>query len=134
VTETILRDALADKERLRDRLTDQDRLASSEKAHAVLLTRFDAWIERVVQGNDLKELKREMEAEVNKQIELVFTRFDNKTEQQSKDILGRVEAMFQMQQATIAEANRRTRIELLRYGVAFASSVLVGLTVIWLSR
>jgi hypothetical protein len=134
MSETILRDALAEKERMRDRLADQDRIAAGERSHAVLLTRFDAWIERAVQGEDLKELKREMEAEVNKQIELVFNRFNDKTEQQSKDILGRTAEMFQMQQAQIAEANRRTRVEILRYGVAFATSVLGALTVIWLTR
>lgn len=111
-----------------------NRFGTIEKHLAVLQTRFEAWVERAVQGEDLKELKREMEAEVNKQIGHVCDHFDNQTEQQSKDILARVEGMFQTQQAQIAEANRRTRVEIIRYGVAFATSVLGALTVIWLTR
>lgn len=128
-------------ERQRDAFTRLDRINGVEKDFAVLKTLFDAAIKSIlekladaVSDDDLKQLKREMEAEVNKQIGHVCDHFDSKTEQQSKDILVRVEGMFQAQHAQIAEANRRTRLEIIRYGVGFAMTVLSALTVIWLTR
>jgi hypothetical protein len=144
MSESLIRESLADKERLRDRVDDANRFGRVESAYAVLQTRFDAWISRAVSGDDLKELKREMEEDVNKQVGAVCTHVDTKTEQQSKDLLVKVEAMFTqfqtksteaqlMQSNALLQANADTRREIIRYGVGFALTVLAALAIFWLT-
>lgn len=93
MTEALLRDQVELK-RQQSRESDLNRFGSIEKEVAVLgvhqkaLTeRFEEALERAVSGEDLKELKREMEAEVKKT-------FTAANEQQSLNLLNKVESMF----------------------------------------
>lgn len=93
MTEALLRDQVELK-RQQSREADLNRFGSIEKEVAVLgvhfkalIERFEEALERAVSGEDLKELKREMEAEVQGS-------FTAANEQQSRDILGKVETMF----------------------------------------
>lgn len=109
MTEALLRDALADKERLRDRLVDQDRTATVEKILAILQTRFDAFLERAVQGDDLKELRREMDDQMKQAVTELRSYFDGKTDQQSDVILGRVQTMLIQDRQAQAEDQKQLR-------------------------
>lgn len=133
MSEQILRDNLAEKERLRDRVEDANRFGRGESALAVLRTQFEAalvhlreMMERSVSGADLKQLKREVEEDVNKQLVTV-------TDQQSKDILHEVRLMLATQQMAVSEEQKRTRQEIIRYGVGFALTILAALTIFWLT-
>lgn len=143
MTEVLIREQI-EIERKRDERASLETISGIKTALAVLQTKFEAALERAVQGDDLKELKREMEAEMNKQIGHICEHFDNQTAQQSKDILGRVEGMFnayqsqttnaQLEQSrALLEAQANTRKEILRYGIGFALTVLSALVIIWLT-
>lgn len=143
MTEVLIREQI-EIERKRDERASLETISGIKTALAVLQTKFEAALERAVQGDDLKELKREMEAEMNKQIGHICEHFDNQTAQQSKDILGRVESMFSNYQAqttnaqleqsrALLEAQANTRKEILRYGIGFALTVLSALVIIWLT-
>lgn len=139
MTETLLRDRV-ELEKQRDAEAKLNRIHSTEKNIAVLQTLFDATIkrledalERAVSGEDIKELKREMEEDVNKQIVHVCEHFDTKTAQQSKDILHEVRMMLSTQQAMVSEEQKRTRQEIIRYGVGFALTILAALVIFWLT-
>ncbi len=145
MTDQIIRESLAEKERLRDRVFDADRFGRIETAIAVLQTKFESMLERAVSGDDLKSLKREMEDEVNKQITHICDHLDAKNEQQSEKILSRVESMLTSYQARTTEdrlaqsqallqANDDTRKEIIRYGIGFALTVLSALVIFWLTR
>jgi len=145
MTEQIIREAIADKERQRDRVDDANRFGRVEGAIAVQRTLFDAAIKRfdellatAVDADDLKEMKRELEALVN-------TELANVCAQQSKEILGEVRNLFTEQKITMAkdqlaqshallEANASTRKEIIRYGIGFALTVMASLAVIWLTK
>lgn len=143
MTETLIREHI-EIERKRDERSSLETISAIKTALAILQTKFEGALERAVQGNDLKELKREMEAEMNKQIGHICQHFDNQTAQQSKDILGRVEGMFNAYQAqttnaqlehsqALLKAQSDTRKEILRYGIGFALTVLSALVIIWLT-
>lgn len=122
MAEPMIREAAVESQRLRDRLEDQNRTANIEKALAVLQTRFEAWLERAVSGDDLKDLKREMEEEVNKQMREVLGEF--------RTILT-TEQLAQSQ--ALLKANNDTRKEIIRYGIGFALTVLSALVIFWLT-
>ena len=138
MTELLLREAIVDNTRLRDRLDDQNRTASIERELAVLQTKFAAWIERAVSGDDLKELKREMEAEVNKQIGHICDHFDSQMTQQSRELLNEFRTILTNEQLAqskaILSANNETRKEIIRYGIGFALTVLSALVIFWFTR
>jgi hypothetical protein len=159
MSETLLRDRV-ELEKQRDAEARLNRTAAAEMAIAVLRTRFDAFMDeyrdRAVSDEDLKALKRELEAEMTKQLGHICDHFDSRTDQQSKeltaqsaqdkrDVLNEMKGLlsaFQsqateaqlMQSNALLEAQRRTRIEIIRYGIGFALSVLTALTVIWLTK
>ena len=140
MTDTMQRE-IAEIERQRDAFHRLDVIRDVDRDVTVLKTRFEMAIdaifkelERSVSPEDLKELKREMEIALRDAVSGMREHLVAANEQQSKNLLGQVQNMFQLQHTQIAEANRRTRVEILRYGVAFATSVLGALTVIWLTR
>lgn len=124
---------LIELERKRDDFTRLDRINGVEKALAVLQTRFEAALERAVSGDDLKELKREVDDHMKQTVTNIREYFDGKTDQQSKDIIGQVELMLARQQMAVTEENKRTRHEIIRYGVGFALTILSALTIFWLT-
>ena len=135
--ETLLRDRV-EIERRRDEARHLDRVNAIERALAVLQTVFDAHREHAITAQDLSKLQREVEAEMNKQIGHICDHFDSQTKQQSTEILAKVDGMFSSYQtqamATQLEAMRRTRSELIRYGMGFAVTVLSGLAIIWFTK
>jgi hypothetical protein len=148
MTETLLRDRV-ELEKQRDAEARLNRTAATEMAIAVLRTRFDAFMDeyrdRAVSDEDLKALKRELEAEMTKQLGHICDHLDAQNAAQSKDIVNRVEGMFseyqsrnmkaQIEQSqALLKANDDTRKEILRYGVTFALTVLSALVIFWLTR
>jgi hypothetical protein len=137
VEETLLRDRV-EIERRRDEARHLDRVNAIERALAVLQTVFDAHREHAITSQDLTKLHKEVEAEMNKQIGHICEHFDSQTKLQSTEILGKVDTMFNSYQTQTMnaqlEAIRRTRGELIRYGMGFAVTVLSGLAIIWLTK
>ena len=135
--ETLLRDRV-EIERRRDEAKQLDRINAIERALAVLQTVFDAHREHAITHQDLNKLQKDAEAEMIKQINHICEHFDTKTEQQSKDLLSKVDGMFSSYQTQAMtaqlEAMRRTRGELIRYGMGFAVTVLSGLAIIWFTK
>ena len=93
MTEALLRDQVELK-RQQGREADLNRFGSIEKEVAVqgvhfkaLVERFEEALTRAVSNEHLKELKREMEAEMQ-------ASFTAANEQQSRDILSKVETLF----------------------------------------
>ena len=148
--ETLLRDRV-EIERQRDAFSRLDRINGVEKDVAVLRTLFDATIKSIleklagaVSDDDLTTLKREMEAEMNKQITHICDHMDAKNEQQSERIVSRVETMLNnyqnrtteerlAQSNSLLQANENTKKEIIRYGIGFALTVLSGLVMIWMT-
>lgn len=107
------------------------RVAALQTAVAVLQTRFEAALERAVQGDDLKELKREMEAQLQNTISYVREHFDTANKQQSTDILGQVQGMLANQQIEMAAEQRRMRQQIFFMVFASGLSVIGALFVFW---
>ena len=131
-------------ERRRDEARHLDRVNAIERALAVLQTVFDAHREHAITSQDLSKLQKEVEAEMNKQIGHICDHFDAQTKQQSTDILGKVEGMFnnyqtqnmqaQIEQSrALLQSNADTRKELLRYGIGFALTIISGLVLFYLT-
>ncbi len=133
MTEVLIREQI-EIEKQRHAFGRLDRINGVEKALAVLQTRFEAALERAVSGDDLKDLKREVDDHMKQTVTNIREYFDGKTDQQSKDILGQVQLMLAQQQQAVTEENKRTRQEIIRYGVGFALTILSALVVFWLTR
>ena len=132
MTEVLIREQI-ELERQRDAFSRLDRINGVERELAVLKTRFEAALERAVSGDDLKELKREVDDHMKQTVGNIRDYFDGKTDQQSKDIIGQVELMLARQQAMASEENKRTRQEIIRYGVGFALTVMSALVIFWIT-
>lgn len=94
--EILLRDHV-EIEKRRDDFARLDRINGVEKALAILQTKFEGALERAVSGEDLKDLKREVEADVKAQ---------------SSDIMEQVKGLLLSQQvanASLMEATRQER-------------------------
>jgi hypothetical protein len=132
--EQLIRDHIADKERLRDRVTDADRFGRIESSVAVLLTRFEAALQRAVSGDDLKELRREMEDNVKHLVSDLRLYVRESNEQQSKALLsefdGRLAAQREAQ--SIDQRNLRRQVVFLLSGAI--ASIIGALVVFWLTR
>jgi len=140
MTDTIQRD-IAEIERQRDAFARLDRIGGVERDLAVLRTRFEAAfesflkeLERSVSGEDLKELKREWEMALRDAMNSVSELVKTANDQQSANIIGRVELMLAHQQERAAEENKRTRQEIIRYGVGFALTILSALLIFWFTE
>ena len=140
MTEVIQRE-IAEIERQRDAFARLDRIGAAERDLAVLRTRFEAAfdtffkeLERAVSGEDLKELKREWEMALRDAINGVSELVKTANDQQSANIIGRVELMLAHQQERAAEENKRTRQEIIRYGVGFALTILSALLIFYFTE
>jgi hypothetical protein len=140
MTDTVQRD-IAEIERQRDAFARLDRIGGVERDLAVLRTRFEAAfesflkeLERSVSGEDLKELKREWEMALRDAMNSVSELVKTANDQQSANIIGRVELMLAHQQERAAEENKRTRQEIIRYGVGFALTILSALLIFWFTE
>jgi hypothetical protein len=134
MNEQLIRDVVADKERMRDRVLDADRFGRIESSVAVLLTRFEAALQRAVSGDDLKELRREMEDNVKHLVSDLRLYVRESNEQQSKALLsefdGRLAAQREAQ--SIDQRNLRRQVVFLLSGAI--ASIIGALVVFWLTR
>lgn len=105
-----------------------NRFGTLEKHLAVLQTRFEAWVERAVQGEDLKELKREMESQMKDTLGSLQSFVATANNQQAKDILGEVRDMFVAQKHAQAEDQKAFRRQI--FFIVFSSAIGVVGTVI----
>ena len=100
MSEFLIREQI-DIEKKRDDFARLDRINGVERSHAVLETRFNAalkWfeeaLERAVSGDDLKDLKREMEDQLKQTTNAIYEHFKTANDQQAQGILGQVRDMF----------------------------------------
>lgn len=116
-------------ERRRDDFARLDRINAVEREYAVLRSKFDdtvKWfeeaLERAVSGDDLKELKREMEDELKQTTSAIYEHFKSANDQQSRDLLSEVQLMnAKASEASSRDAkNLRTQIFLMMLGTAFS--------------
>jgi hypothetical protein len=140
MTDTMQRD-IAEIERQRDAFARLDRIGGVERHLAVLETRFEAAfetffkeLERAVSGEDLKELKREWEMALRDAMSSVSELVKTANDQQSANIIGRVELMLAHQQERAVEEGKRTRQEIIRYGVGFALTIISALLIFYFTE
>lgn len=116
-------------ERKRDDLSRLERIHGVEREYAVLRGKlddtikwFDAAIERAVSGEDLKELKREMEDQLKQTTNAIYEHFKSANDQQVREILGHVELMnAKSNEVSSRDAkNLRTQIFLMMLGTVFS--------------
>lgn len=121
MTEILIREQI-ELERRRDRENRIDRINGVEKALAVLQTRFEAALERAVSGDDLKELKREVEDQMKTTFNSITDSIKSANDQQARDILGQVELMNARAHETASREsqNLRRQIFLMMLGTAFS--------------
>jgi len=121
VTEILIREQI-ELERRRDRENRIDRINGVEKALAVLQTRFEAALERAVSGDDLKELKREVEDQMKTTFNSITASIKSANDQQARDILGQVELMNARahEMSSRESQNLRRQIFLMMLGTAFS--------------
>jgi hypothetical protein len=105
-----------------------NRFGTLEKHLAVLQTRFEAWVERAVQGEDLKELKREMESQMKDTLGSLQSYVVTANDQQAKDILGEVRSMFVAQKNEQVEDQKAFRRQM--FFIVFSSALGVICTVL----
>lgn len=121
MTEILIREQI-ELERRRDRENRIDRINGVEKALAVLQTRFEAALERAVSGDDLKELKREVEDQMKTTFNSITDSIKSANDQQARDILGQVELMNARahEMSSRESQNLRRQIFLMMLGTAFS--------------
>lgn len=121
MTEILIREQI-ELERRRDRENRIDRINGVEKALAVLQTRFEAALERAVSGDDLKELKREVEDQMKQTFNSITDSIKTANDQQAREILGQVELMNARAHETASREsqNLRRQIFLMMLGTAFS--------------
>ena len=121
MTEILIREQI-ELERRRDRENRIDRINGVEKALAVLQTRFEAALERAVSGDDLKELKREVEDQMKTTFNSITDSIKSANDKQARDILGQVELMNARahEMSSRESQNLRRQIFLMMLGTAFS--------------
>jgi hypothetical protein len=105
-----------------------NRFGTLEKHLAVLQTRFEAWVERAVQGEDLKELRREMESAMKETLGNLQAYVVTANDTQAKEILGEVRGMFMQHKNAQAEDQKSFRRQI--FFIVFGSAIGVVGTVI----
>lgn len=137
--ELLLRDHV-EIERKRDEFARLDRINGNEKATAILTTRFDAaleWFEeelkRAVSENDLKELKREMEAYVNQSMAALFDNIKSMNNQQELNIMTQQAAAKDVMLAAIQQRRSKAVWWILGLIGAVITSVASTLAVVWIT-
>lgn len=121
MTEILIREQI-ELQRRSERERRIEKIASVEQALAVLQTRFEAALERAVSGDDLKELKREVEDQMKHTFGSITESIKSANDQQARDILGQVELMQARahESASRESHNLRRQIFLMMLGTAFS--------------
>lgn len=124
MSEHIVREALAEKERQRDRVADADRFGRLESTLAVLRTQFDAVAGASLSKEDIDAAKKEMEEHVASTIEHVCDHFDKQLAQHSKDQLEAHKKMTRIAIKRAAADQVKTRKRMAYYGLVMLAVVL----------
>ena len=128
MTEILIREQI-ELDRRRDRERRIEKIASVEQAVAVLKTRFDAAfesffkeLERSVSAEDLKELRRDMDSQIQRTFGSITDSIKAANDQQARDILGQVELMNARAHETASREsqNLRRQIMLMMLGTVFS--------------
>lgn len=99
-------------EHRREWRVEETRIGSVERELAILQTKFEGALERAVSGDDLKELKREVDDNMKQTVHNIRDYFDGKTDQQSRDILGQVQLLLAQERQAASEDQRQFRRQL----------------------
>lgn len=115
MTELLLKDQLDLQRRAAER-NEWEKLAGLQEAISVLKTRFDAEIDRIreklgdaVSDEDIKELKREWETALRDAISGIQKSFTTANDDQSRDLLGRMELMLARDREAAVNEAKKTR-------------------------
>lgn len=115
MTELLLKDQLDLQRRAAER-TEWEKLAGLQEAISVLKTRFDAAIDSIreklgdaVSDEDIKELKRDWETALRDAISGIQKSFATANDDQSRDLLGRMELMLARDREAAASEAKKTR-------------------------
>jgi hypothetical protein len=128
MTEILIREQI-ELDRRRDRERRIEKIASVERDFAVLKTRFDAAfesffkeLERSVSAEDLKELRRDMDTQIQRTFGSISDSIKSANDQQARDILGQVELMNARAHETASREsqNLRRQIMLMMLGTVFS--------------
>jgi hypothetical protein len=140
MTDVIHRE-IAEIERQRDAFNRLDRISGVERDIAVLKTRFEGALdhllkelERSVSAEDLRQIKREWETALRDSMSGVGDLLKSVTDSQSATLLAQMDLRLAHQQALVEAENKRTRQEIIRYGVGFALTILSALVIFWITR
>lgn len=99
-------------EHRREWRTEETRISGVERELAILQTKFEGALERAVSGDDLKELKREVDDNMKQTVHNIRDYFDGKTDQQSRDILQQVQLLLAKERQASVEDQRQFRRQL----------------------
>lgn len=128
MTEILIREQI-ELDRRRDRERRIEKIASVEQSVAVLKTRVDAALEsffkeleRSVSAEDLKELRRDMDSQIQRTFGSITESIKAANDQQARDILGQVELMNARAHETASREsqNLRRQIMLMMLGTVFS--------------
>ncbi len=100
-----------------------------ERELAILQTKFEGALERAVSGDDLKELKREVDDNMKQTVHNIRDYFDGKTDQQSRDILGQVEVMMSRRDQRLEETQSAMRRQIFLAVFGSGLSIIAALIV-----
>ena len=99
-------------EHRREWRTEETRISGVERELAILQTKFEGALERAVSGDDLKDLKREVDDNMKQTVHNIRDYFDGKTDQQSRDILQQVQLLLAQERQASVEDQRQFRRQL----------------------
>jgi hypothetical protein len=128
VTEVILREQI-EIERKRDDHARLDRINGVEKALAVLQTKFESALERAVSGDDLKELKREVEDQMKQTFDSIKDSIKSANDQQARDILHQVGALIASDRQETAQDQKNMRRQIFYAVFGSGLSVIAALII-----
>jgi hypothetical protein len=128
VTEVLIREQI-ELERKRDDHARLDRINGVERALAVLQTKFEAALERAVSGDDLKELKREVEDQMKQTFDSITHSIKAANDQQVRDIMHQVGTMMANERAGAAEDQRHMRRQIFLAVFGSGLSIIAALIV-----
>lgn len=140
MTEQLIREIAAEKDRVKDRVEDANRFGRVESDHAVLRTivdaavkRFDEAMERAVSAEDLKELKREWERALHEAIVNIREHFNAANDQQAASILGQVQTMLATERLAAAEDAKNLRRQIFLALFTWGLGIIGALFLFWLA-
>lgn len=116
-------------EHRREWRTEENRISGVERELAILQTKFEGALERAVSGDDLKELKREVDDNMKQTVHNIRDYFDGKTDQQSRDILGQVEVMMARRDQRFEETQSAMRRQIFLAVFGSGLSIIAALIV-----